>query len=204
MIRLRLETDLRVSEPNEDEGLVVRWRVVIVRDHDDEVREDIIGRVRALVVHYGEAVDVGAKLEHVMDGELATLHRALFTDGWLRDDLSFESTNGTALLYIEDLDLSDEWRERLVDLAVVRRLCETLGQGCSVAALNGNEARRAQEWRRIGFCIDREPGEPFLVLDLSKRVPHLREGFDRFEVVPTPRHENPGERAEERAREDRN
>ena len=203
MIRLRLDTDLKVSEPNEDDGLVVRWRVAIVRDHDDDVREDVIGSVNAWVIQYGGAADVGAKLALVMDGSLRPLHRAVFTeDGWLRED--FEDASGTALLYVENLDLSDEWRDRLVDLAVVRRLTETIGQGCSLTVLNGNEARRAPQWGRIGFSLIVGTEEPFLALDMSKRTPHLREGFDAYEIGPSPRYESPSERADERTREDRN
>ncbi len=199
MIRLRLETDLTVSEPNENEGLVVRWRAVVVRDHDDTVQEDVIGSVRATVIHYGEALDVGANLDDVMDGALVPLHDALFEDGWLKDD--FGDNLGTALLFIEEVNLDEEWRERLVDLAVVRRLVETLGTGCSLAVLNGNEARRCHAWERIGFSLRREPGELFLVLNLSKRTPHLPAGFDRFEVVPTPAREVVDERLDERVGE---
>jgi hypothetical protein len=112
------------------------------------------------------------------------LHHALFKDGWLRDD--FDGASGTALLFIEAIDLGDEWRERLVDLAVVRRLVETLGTGCSLAVLNGNEAGRCQTWERLGFSLLREPGELYLVLNLNERTPHLRAGFDRYEVVPSP------------------
>lgn len=204
MIRLRLDTDLKVCEPNEDDGLVVRWRVAIVRDHDADMREDVIGSVNAWVIQYGGAVDVGAKLDLVMDGAgLMPVYRAVFTrDGWLRED--FEDASGTALLYIETLDLSDEWRDRLVDLAVVRRLSETLGQGCSLTLLNANEARRAPQWGRIGFALIVGAEEPFLALDMSKRMPHLREGFDAYEVVPSPRYETPSERANERAREGSN
>ena len=203
MIRLRLETDLTVSEPNENEGLVVRWRGTVVRDHDDELREDVIGSFRASVIHYGFALDVGVRLDDIMDGALVPLHNAVFNEGgWLRDD--FDDASGTALLYIDEIDLANEWRERLVDLGVVRRLVETLGQGCSLVVLNSSEARRATEWARIGFVITREPDGPFLVLNLSERTPHVRAGFDRFEVVPAPRPEVPSEGLGERLREGHN
>lgn len=204
VIRLRVDTDLTVNEPNEDDGLVVRWRVAIVRDHDDDVREDVLGSVSAWVIQYGGAVDVGAKLDLVMAGSLEPLHRAVFTeDGWLRED--FEDASGSALLYIETLDLSDEWRDRLVDLAVVHRLGETIGQGCSLTVLNGTEARRTSQWGRIGFALVAGAEEPFLALNMGKRIPHLRPGFDDvYEVVPSPRYETPSERADERAREGRN
>lgn len=203
MIRLRLETELTVSEPNENEGLVVRWRVVVVRDHDDTVQEDVIGAVRAAVIHYGEALNVGARLRDVMDGALLPLYDAVFTEeGWLRDDLA--DAPGSGLLYIEQIDLADEWRERLVDLAVVGRLTETLGQGCSLAVLDGTEARRLSVWERIGFALVRDASEPFLALDVSKRHPHVRAGFDRYEVVPTPPRDLGDEPVDERVGEGHN
>jgi hypothetical protein len=45
------------------------------------------------------------------------------------------------------------WEGRKIDLALVRRLCDTLRQGCGVAALPSESEADADRWQRLGFSI---------------------------------------------------
>lgn len=208
MIRLRLESEVRAGEPSEDQGLVVRWRVRIVRDHDDETLEEAVGEVHASLVHYGTATNVGADLGEALeaaDESLASVNAAFFDDeGWLRDDFDAQ---GEGLLYVNAIEMDDANRDRLIDLAAVSRLADTLGLGCSLLVLGSEEMRWQPKWSRLGFEVIAGPNdEPFLVLNLSKRTPRVREAadLDRFEVVAAPLPEGVGDRADERPREGRN
>ena len=185
MLRLRLEADLTLGEANEDAGLVVPWVARVEWYEDPEGPPEVIGTVRARVIHYGEALNLGVTLDDAMDGALAALSAAFFTDaGWLREE--FEEADGDALLYVEHIDLADEWRAKLLDVAVVRRLADTLGMGCSLVVLHGDELRRLGSWRALGFVTVNGGPESFLALNQSHRAPHVRETVepDTFEVIP--------------------
>ena len=199
MLRLRLEADLTLGEANEDAGLVVPWVARVEWYEDPEGPPEVIGTVRARVIHYGEALNLGVTLDDAMDGALAALSAAFFTDaGWLREE--FEEADGDALLYVEHIGLADEWRAKLLDVAVVRRLADTLGMGCSLVVLHGDELRRLPQWQRLGFSTVKTGPEPRLVLNQSGRAPRVREAvaLDSFEIAP------PAEVANEVARPGRN
>ena len=203
MLRMRLEADLTLGEPSEHVGLVVPWLARVERYDDPEGPPEVIGTVRARVIHYGEALNLGVMLDDALDdaldGALATLHEAFFTEqGVLRE--AFEDADGEGLLYVESIDLADEWRAKRLDVAAVRRLADTLGMGCSLVVLHGDEMRRLASWRALGFVTVNGGPESFLALNQSHRAPRVREtaALDTFEVIP------PAEVSAEVARPGRN
>ncbi len=181
MIRLKAETDFFADEPNEVFGLVTRSRVEIRREAGGDGSE-VVGTVSAAVIHYGEAANVGASLCAAMGEVYEPLYEAFFHEGGLRD--VFDAI-GDGLLYIEAIEIPDSWRERSIDLAVVRRLSETLGMGCSMVVLNPAELRRRSQWGRVGFSIVHTFGpETYLAQNRGQRAPRVVEvEADRFEVI---------------------
>jgi len=101
------------------------------------------------------------------------------------------------LLYVEHIDVADEGRVKLLDVAVVRRLADTLGMACSLVVLDGDELRRLPQSQRLGFSTVKTGPAPSLVLNQSGRALRVREAvaLDSFEIAP------PAEVANEVARE---
>lgn len=185
MLRMQLRTDIPLAEPDVDVGLVT-W---VDADVVDETETDLVAvaRVRAAVIHVGEAVNVGVPIHEVLDAdsaELEALHEVYFADDWLRDD--YTAGAGNDLLFIESLDLQPRWRGRGIELAVVRRLSDAIGGGCAITVLRVDDDLTAHTWKRMGFEVTRAPtgaGGGYLHLRLSLRAPRVVEQAGGFRVA---------------------
>lgn len=86
MLRVIVETQLSLGEPNVDQGLVTWFEVRVVAGHGDENVE--IGQARVARIRVGEASNLGEPLYQVLDadsGELEALYDVFFEDDWFRD-----------------------------------------------------------------------------------------------------------------------
>jgi hypothetical protein len=136
------------------------------------------------------AVDVGENLHHVLDadsGELEALYAAFFDEDWFREQ--FTEGGGSDLLYVSDVTVEPGWEGRNVEVALVRRLCDTLGQGCELAVIPHVCEAESDRWQRLGFTIAESEGEGgHLYLPLGHRQARVVRCEDErsFRVVANP------------------
>jgi GNAT superfamily N-acetyltransferase len=177
-VRALIETDLLLYEPGVDCGFVTWFDIRLVEDMpDDSVQQ--IGRARAARIHAGQAANCDQDLLEVLDadsGELEALYDVYFEDGDIRADLAEGA--GCDLLYIQHVTLEPDWQNRGIELALVRRLCDSLGEGCGLAVVEPESATEAAEWQRMGFQMTM-PAE-------ERRCLHLPLAYRQARIVPTP------------------
>lgn len=154
---------------------------------DLAAREDAVqtARARAALVHIGEiADDHGDVWRALRAAGLEHLHDVYFQQGWYKD--AYAEGAGIDLLYVANLEVTTQARGRNLDLAVVRRACETLASGCQLVVLPYANALEAAHWAQIGFEIS-TPGRSSGLLHLAMGVRHPqvidRLGNGDFEVV---------------------
>ncbi len=150
-------------------------------------RGRIYGTARVAVVHVGEIADAyGDLFPALRKMKLESLGDAYFAHGWYRDE--FADGAGIDLLYIESIEIDASHRHKNVDLAAVRRLCDTLGSGCQLAVLRYGDALAAGHWRQLGFTAT-TPGRTngFMHMKLGYRHAQVVDasGSGDFEVLPT-------------------
>jgi hypothetical protein len=112
------------------------------------------------------------------DGELVALYDAYFDDGGLRRE--FATGTGSDLLYIRPIELLPDVADRNVEYAIVRRLCDVLGGGCSLAVIRCGDASDSERWKAMGFQVSR-PGVMHLWLENDR--PRLEEVDDDHFVL---------------------
>src|SRR5690554_2705246 len=121
-MKLSVTTNIDLVGPHH--GGYVTWLDVRVSDGEREY-----GTARIALVHVGEIADAAGDVWPALHGtRLEPLHDVYFAQGWYKDD--YADGAGIDLLYIDDVTIDDRHRDRNLDLAVVRRLCDTLGSGC--------------------------------------------------------------------------
>ncbi len=182
-----VEAELSLGEPSADQGLVTWFRVRVVEELDGEDGA-VAARARVARVHVGMAADVGERLHDVLDAdsaELEALYSVFFDEDWFRQQ--FTEGAGSDLLYVSEVEVEPRWEESNVELALVRRLCDTLGQGCDMAVLRAASGADVNRWQRLGFTGDAD-GNGFLHLPLGYRQARVVPGQDErsFRVVPNP------------------
>lgn len=183
-----VETELSLDEPTADQGLVTWLSVRVVEELDG--REGAVAvRARVARIHVGVAADAGERLQEVLDvegGELEALYATFFEEDWFLEQ--FTEGAGSDLLYLSDVRVEPEWRGRNVELALVRRLCDTLGQGCELAVVPNGGDVTADRWQRLGFSATSGEGARFLHLPLGHRQARvvLADDSRSFRVVPNP------------------
>lgn len=173
MLRVIVETELSLGEPDVDQGLVTWFGVRIMAGHGDESVE--IGQARVARVHVGEASNRGEGLYDVLDadsGELEALYDVFFEDDWFREQFTMGA--GSDLLFVSHVDLKPGWEGRNIDLALVRRLCDTIGEGCELAVMPYESESEITLWQRLGFAVT-TPGqqEGYLHLSLGAKSPRI-------------------------------
>lgn len=187
MLRIDISTTLPLDEPDTDSGLIA-WISVRIYDCDDEdLDEKEVGSAFAAIVYVGQAANVGAAIHEVLDadsGELEALGDVYFDDEWIKDE--FTDGIGNDLLYIADISLAPEYEHRNIEYAVVRRLCDTVGQSCGIAVLEYVSEAEINHWERIGFEVS-TPGESaghlhLKIAALRARVADV-DGSGRFRVL---------------------
>lgn len=167
IMKLTVTTDIDLEGPHKS-GYVT-WLDVRVSDE-----KGTYGSARLALVHVGEvadaAGDVWPALRHA---RLENLHDVYFQQGWYRDD--YADGAGIDLLYIDHITIDDAHRGRNLDLALVRRLCDTIGSGCQLAVVAYPDADRAAHWSQLGFAIS-TPGRP-------NGLMHMKLGYRHAQVV---------------------
>jgi hypothetical protein len=147
----------------------VTWLDVNV---SDEVRT--YGTARVAIVHVGEIADAAGEIWPALHGtRLEALHDVYFQQGWYKDD--YADGAGIDLLYIDHITIDEEHRNKNLDLALVRRLCDTLGSGCQLSVVAYGQASEAPRWGRLGFAIS-TPGR-------SSGLMHMKLGYRHAQVV---------------------
>jgi hypothetical protein len=128
---------------------------------------------RIALVHVGEIADAAGEIWPALHGtRLESLHDVYFAQGWYRDE--YADGAGIDLLYVEEITV-EGGRSKNLDLALVRRLCDTLGSGCQVAVMGYGDAERAAHWGQLGFAVS-TPGRPAGLM-------HMKLGYRHAQVV---------------------
>jgi len=184
-MELRIATSTTLHRPDGDTGFV-SWLDVTIVDNpvSDDGLADLVGRIRAAIIHVGMAEsDLFTALD-ADSGELEALYEVFFEDDWFKDE--FFTGLGQDLLYISEIDLQPGWKDRNVDLAAVRRLCNTLGQGCELTVIAIHDPGEAKRWIRMGFepsPASEELGLYYMQLALIQ--PLVEDNYDgHFKVLP--------------------
>jgi hypothetical protein len=134
----------------------------------------VYGTARIALVHVGEIADAAGEVWPALHGtSLESIHDVYFAQGWYKDD--FADGAGIDLLFIERITIDEEHQRKNLDLALVRRLCDTLGSGCQLAVVGYGDAERATHWGQLGFAIS-TPGRP-------NGFMHLKLGYRHAQVV---------------------
>lgn len=175
-LAIRADVDL-------DQTSYVTWLDVEVKDEASDAK----GVARIALVHVGEITDALGDVDPALRGtSLEPIARAYFADGWYKDD--FSDGAGIDLLYIESIRMSDDQRARNIDLALVRRLCDTLGSGCQLAVMPYADPHTAAHWGRLGFSLT-TVGRARGLMHMKLGYRHARvvdkTGSGDFEVLPT-------------------
>lgn len=158
------------------------WFDVTLRDDDQRA----LARARVGVLHVGEAADAEGDLWSAMHRTpLESLHETYFAHGWYKDD--FATGAGIDLLFFDSIMVEPEGRARNVDLALIRRLCDTLGSSCQLAVTRFTDAHQAAHWSQLGFAVS-TPGRTSGLMHLQLGYRHARvvdpTGCGEFEVQP--------------------
>jgi ribosomal protein S18 acetylase RimI-like enzyme len=187
-VRAIVETELLLDEPNTDFGFVTWLELRLVADLPGDTQQPI-GTARAARIHVGEVVNAGATLYDVLDADSGELERlyAVFFDGDRFHD-EFRQGAGSDLLYVSHVTVEPNWQGRNVELVLVRRLCDSLGEGCEVAAIRVDSDAEAAQWERMGFQHAASARGLFLFLPLAMRQARIVPSDDgaSFRVVANP------------------
>jgi hypothetical protein len=94
---------------------------------------------------------------------------------------------GIDLLFVDRVTIDGGWRDKNLDLAIVRRLADTLGSGCQLVAMRYEDAFEAAHWGRLGFTpTSRGQSSGLMHMKLGYRHARVVDtGSGTFEVVPT-------------------
>ncbi len=166
-MKLSVTTDIDLRGPQKS-GYVT-WLDVQV---SDGVRAH--GTARIALVHVGEIADAAGEVWPALHGtRLEAIHDVYFSQGWYKDD--YADGAGIDLLYVEHITIDEEHEGKNLDLALVRRLCDTLGSGCQLAVVAYGSAEHATHWGQLGFAIS-TPGR-------TNGLMHLKLGYRHAQVV---------------------
>jgi len=190
MLTLRVTADISLDEPTVDSGFVTWLDIdILAQDHDAETETEV-GAAQVALIHVGETCNLGQSLAEVLDADSADLEALFdvyFEDGWLKEE--FADAVGANVLYVDDISLQTSWQGRNVEMAVVRRLSDTVGDGCALAVVPYRSDEEAEPWVRMGFGVTRPPSRDrcgYLTLQLALRSARVVEDGARFRVIPNP------------------
>lgn len=162
------EMDLDGSQNN---GRYVTWLDVRLMS-DDGARS--FGSARIALVHVGEIADAAGEVwPALLHTRLEPLHDVYFAQGWYKDE--YADGAGIDLLFIDHVRVDEEYGGKNLDLALVRRLCDTLGSGCQLAVVAYGDAQAAAHWGALGFAIS-TPGR-------TTGLMHMKLGYRHAQVV---------------------
>ena len=180
-MKLSISADIELDHPGA--GGLVTWLDVRIGDSIAQP----CGVARVAIVHVGEIADAHGDLDPALRGTaLEALSDAYFFQGWYKDD--FADGAGIDLLYIQSIEMDAAHAHRNLDLAAVRRLCDTLGSGCQIAVMPYTHPLAAAHWGRLGFALT-TPGRRTGLMHMKLGYRHAQvvdaTGAGDFEVLPT-------------------
>ena len=178
-MKLSISADIELDQP---ESAFVTWLDVRIGD-----ASETCGVARVAIVHVGEIADAHGDLYPALRvTPLEALCDAYFSQGWYKDD--FADGAGIDLIYIESVEMDAAHAHRNLDLAMVRRLCDTLGSGCQLAVMPYGNAHAAGHWGQLGFALT-TPGRSAGLMHMKLGYRHAQvvdaTGSGDFEVLPT-------------------
>jgi hypothetical protein len=190
-MKLAITADVPLDEPSLKEGYVTWFKVCVT----DGVL--VYGSARVALVHVGEIADAHGDLLPALQGtKLEPLHDVYFERGWYRDD--YADGAGMDLLFVESIEISPEQQEKNLELAVIRRLCDSIGSGCQLAVMRYTNATDAAHYGQLGFAIS-TAGRPagFMHMKLGQRHARVVDatGSGVFEVLAVDARETAHRRA---------
>lgn len=162
-MKLSITGDIDLAPSSLDKGFVT-WLDVRLAEGDRTV-----GTARVALVHVGEIADAHGDVWPALRGtRLEAIHDVYFQQGWYKDD--YADGAGIDLLFVESIELDESMRNKNVDLALVRRLADTIGSGCQLVVLPYKTPLEAAHWARLGFAVS-TGGRPsgFLHMKLGYR-----------------------------------
>lgn len=167
-MKLSVTTDIEL-EARDGQGAFVTWLDVQVKD---DAR--VYGTARVAIVHVGEIADATGEVWPALHGtRLESLHDAYFENGWYKDE--YADGAGIDLLFVERITIDEAHQGKNLDLALVRRLCNTLGSGCQLAVVGYARPDDAARWASLGFAIS-TPGR-------GAGLMHMKLGYRHAQVV---------------------
>jgi hypothetical protein len=180
-MKLSISADIELDQPGT--ASYVTWLDVRIGDSPALT----YGIARVAIVHVGEIADAHGDLYPALRGTpLEALCDAYFSQGWYKDD--FADGAGIDLIYVESIEMDAAHQHRNLDLAMVRRLCDTLGSGCQLAVMPYREPLAAAHWGRLGFALT-TPGRTAGLMHMKLGYRHAQvvdaTGSGDFEVLPT-------------------
>jgi hypothetical protein len=180
-MKISITGDIDLAEPSADAGYLT-WLTVRVEDAGRT-----LATARVALVHVGEVADAHGDIWQALRGtRLEALHDVYFAQGWYKDE--YADGAGIDLLYVDELVIEEPYRDRNLDLAIVRRLCDTLGSGCQLTAMAYRDAHQAAHWGRLGFAPS-TPGRTAGYMHMKLGYRHARvidaTGAGHYEVLST-------------------
>ena len=184
MLTLDIQTTILLDEPTSDDGFVTWLEAAVIDDDFTAEHTTKVGHAHVALVHVGMIADAGRSLRDVLNadsGELSALHEIYFEDDWIRSDL-IAGGKGSDLLYVSELELDVAYADRNVDVAIVLRMCDTLGAGCALAVVPYVGDDDLERWFEAGFKVTEsaQPGDVgYLHRNTSLRPPGAFPGRPR-------------------------
>ncbi len=148
-----ITSQIGLEEPSAWGGLLT-WLDIQIGDEDERERRSNYGRARVALVHAGAAASTLWEVLDEESEELSALYARYFDGGWVKEE--FEGI-ATDLMYVDELELDDSHKGRNIELAIVRRLCDTIGSGCAIAVVPYESDEDIELWQKMGFKVT-EPG----------------------------------------------
>jgi hypothetical protein len=105
-------------------------------------------------------------------GELEALYDVFFEDAWFREQFTMGA--GSDLLFVNHMELKPGWEGRNIELALVRHLSDTIGEGCELAVMLYEAESELALWQRLGFILTTpQRQEGYLHLSLAAKSPRI-------------------------------
>ncbi len=167
-MKLSIQSEIELETPTGDHGYVT-WLDVRAGDaHSPQ------GVARVALVHVGEMADALGDLWPALHrAQLEAVHDAYFSQGWYRDE--YADGAGIDLLYVDHVTVDEERRSKNVDLAMIRRLSDTIGSGCQLVVMPYRDAHEAAHWARLGFVVS--------TAGRSSGLMHMKLGYRNARLV---------------------
>jgi len=185
-MKLTISGNIELDQPTGSASYVT-WLDVLIKDDAAPHGSVTCGVARIGIVHVGEIADALGDLYPALRGtRLEALADTYFSQGWYKDE--FAEGAGIDLLYVESIEIDAAHQHRNLDLAAVRRLCDTIGSGCQLAVMPYRDAVVASHWGRLGFALT-TPGRTNGLMHMKLGYRHAQvvdaTGSGDFEVLPT-------------------